>query len=166
MVDRKPMNDQSQRFTDMVNLLADPLLDSEGMKLIDVECHREPRGWVLKVFIDKPGGVTIDDCAWVSRHLGDVLDAKTAFDEPYRLEVSSPGLDRPLRKPEHFVYFQGRPVVIKTSREVEGKKHLRGILAGFSEDVVKLERGSQLVTVPYETIVEAHLDAKSSWRKK
>lgn len=151
-----------ERFAPDVDLLAESLTESEGMTLIDVECLREPKGWILRVFIDKPGGVTIDDCALISRQLGDILDAKTAFDEPYRLEVSSPGLDRPLRKPKHFAYFEGRPVVIKTNREVEGKRRFRGVLAGIFGDEVKLDVAGRLVSVPYETIVEAHLDSKSS----
>lgn len=151
-----------QRIAPDVDLLAESLAESEGMTLIDVEYLREPRGWILRVFIDKPGGVTIEDCALISRQLGDILDAKRDFDGPYRLEVSSPGMDRPLRKPKHFAYFEGRPVIIKTSREVEGKRHLRGVLAGLFGDAIKLDIGGQLVTVPYEIIVDAHLDSKSS----
>ena len=97
------MNDPLQEFAAQVDLLAEPLLESEGMTLIDVEYGSSPKGWMLRVFIDKPGGVTIDDCVMISRQLGDLLDAKMAYEEPYSLEVSSPGLDRPLTKPKHFM---------------------------------------------------------------
>ena len=152
------MNELAQKFIADVELLAEPLLESEGMRLIDVEYRREPKGWVLRVFIDKQGGVTLDDCAVISNQLGDILDAKTDRDEPYHIEVSSPGLDRPLTKPKHFVCFEGRSAVIKTNRLVQGKKDFKGVLAGFSEGVVRLLVDDQPVAVPYETIVKAHLD--------
>jgi ribosome maturation factor RimP len=152
------MNEWSQKFVAEVEFLAESLLESEEMRLIDVEYRREPKGWVLRVFIDKEGGVTLDDCAVVSNQLGDVLDAKTNWDKPYHLEVSSPGLDRPLTKKKHFVYFEGRPAVIKTNSLVEGKRYFKGVLAGFSEGVVRLLVGDQPVAIPYDTIVKAHLD--------
>ena len=155
------MNDPLQEFAAQVDLLAEPLLESEGMTLIDVEYGSGPKGWLLRVFIDKPGGVAIDDCALISKQLGDLIDAKMAYEEPYSLEVSSPGLDRPLTKPKHFIYFEGQPAVIKTNRDIEGKMHLKGVLAGVSGDVVRLKVGDNLLSVPFEMIVKAHLDSKS-----
>jgi ribosome maturation factor RimP len=151
------INDWTQRFIADVENLAEPILRFEGMRLIDVEYRREPTGRVLRVFVDKQEGVTLDDCAMISNQLGDILDAKIDHDEPYHLEVSSPGLDRPLTKPKHFVYFEGRPAVIKTNRLVGGKRHFKGVLAGFSEGVVKLLVDEQAVSIPYEAIVKAHL---------
>lgn len=153
------MNEWTQEFTAEVENLAEPVVRFEGMELIDVEFHRGQGGWVLRVIIDKPGGVTLEDCAAVSRQLGDVLDAKLERDEPYHLEVSSPGLDRPLTKPKHFVSFEGRPAVIRTNRPVEGKKHFRGVLAGVSDDTVKLVVDELTVSIPYEAIAKARLDA-------
>jgi ribosome maturation factor RimP len=156
------MNEWAQKFVADVELLAEPLLKSEGMSLVDVEYRREANGRVLRVFIDKQGGVTLSDCALISNQLGDILDAKTDHDEPYRLEVSSPGLDRPLTKPKHFVYFEGRLAVVKTSRVVQGRKNFKGVLAGFSEGVVTLLVDDQPVAIPYETIVKARLDWTAS----
>ena len=152
------MREWTQEFTAEVERLAEPVVRFEGTALIDVEFHRGPSGWVLRVIIDKPGGVTLEDCAAVSRQLGDVLDAKLERDEPYHLEVSSPGLDRPLTKPKHFVSFEGRPAVIRTNRPVEGKKQFRGILAGLSEGMVKLVVDELTVSIPYEAIAKARLD--------
>ncbi|MBW1741415.1 MAG: ribosome maturation factor RimP [Deltaproteobacteria bacterium] len=152
------MNLRIQEIISDVEALAEPLLNFEGMRLIDVEYQRERKGWVLRLFIDKQGGVTLGDCAIISSQLGDLLDAKMAWEEPYHLEISSPGLDRPLTKPKHFIYFKGRPAIIKTNRLVEGKKYLKGVLAGFSEGVVTLLVDDQPVAIPYETIVKAHLD--------
>ncbi len=156
------MNEWTQKFVAEVEFLAKSLLESEKIRLIDVEYRREPKGWVLRVFIDKQGGVTLDDCAVVSNQLGDMLDAKTNWDKPYHLEVSSPGLNRPLTKKKHFVYFEGRLAVIKTNRLVEGKKHFKGVLAGFSAGVVTLLVDDQPVAIPYDTIVKAHLDWRPS----
>lgn len=152
------MNDWTQDFIAEVENLAEPILRFEGLELIDVEYRREPSGWVLRVFIDKEGGVTLEDCAAVSHQLGDVLDAKLEREEPYHLEVSSPGLDRKLTKPKHFVSFEGRPAVIRTNCPVEGKKHFRGILAGWSDDTVKLVVDGLTVSIPYEAIARAKLD--------
>lgn len=151
------MNEWTQKFVTDVEILAEPLLKSEGMRLIDVEYRREPNGRVLRVFIDKQGGVTLDDCATISNQLGDILDAKMDWHEPYHLEVSSPGIDRPLTKPKHFVYFEGRPAVIKTDRLVQGKNCFKGVLAGFSEGMVRLLVDDRPVAIPYETIVKANL---------
>ena len=151
------IDEWTQGFIADVENLAEPLLRFEGIRLIDVEYRRESKGWILRVFVDKQGGVTLDDCAIISSQLGDILDAKMDNDEPYHLEVSSPGLDRPLTKPKHFVYFEGRPAVIKTNRLVEGKRHFKGVLAGFSEGVVKLLVDEQTVAIPYEAIAKAHL---------
>jgi len=141
-----------------VESLAEPVVRFEGMELIDVEYRREQSGWVLRIVIDKQEGVTLEDCAAVSRQLGDVLDAKLERDEPYNLEVSSPGLDRPLTKPKHFVSFEGRPAIIRTNRPVDGKKRFRGVLAGLSDDTVKLVVDELTVSIPYEAIAKAKLD--------
>ncbi len=138
--------------------MAEPLLRSEGLTLVDVEYRREHSGWTLRIIIDKDGGVTLQDCTDMSRQLGDILDAKVDFERPYNLELSSPGLDRPLRAPKHFVHFQGCKALIKTSRPVEGKRQFKGILSGFSDGVVELMVKERAVGIPYETIVEARLD--------
>ena len=152
------MNEWTEKFIADVDLLAEPLLKSEGMNLVDVEYRREPKGWVLRVYIDKKGGVTLDDCAVISNQLGDILDARMNWDEPYHLEVSSPGIERPLTKPKHFIYFEGRSAVIKTNCSVQGKKHFKGTLAGFSEGEVRLIVENQTVAIPFEAITKAHLD--------
>ena len=152
------MNEWTQELIADVELLAEQLLKSEGMRLMDVEYGKEPKGWVLRVFIDKQGGVTIDDCADISNQLGDILDAKMDYEEPYYLEVSSPGIDRPLTKPKHFVYFEGRHIIIKTRYPVEGERDFRGILSGFSDGVVILTSGDRTLHISYENIAKARLD--------
>jgi ribosome maturation factor RimP len=152
------MNEWTQEFIAEVENMAEPIIRFEGMELIDVEFHRGPGGWVLRVFIDKEEGVTLEDCAAVSHQLGDVLDAKLERDEPYHLEVSSPGLDRPLTKPKHFVAFEGRSAIIRTNRPVEGKKKFRGVLGGLYDDTVKLVVDGVTISIPFEAIAKARLD--------
>ena len=152
------MADQTQKFVADVEQLAEPLLKSEGITLIDVEYQRARNGWTLRLIIDKEGGVTLEDCGDISNQLGDILDAKTDFQGPYHLEISSPGLKRPLRKQKHFIHFQGRQALIKTSLPVEGKKYFKGILSGFSDGAVQLLVEKQTVSIPYDAIIEARLD--------
>ncbi len=155
------MNEWSQKLIADVESIAEPLLKSEGMRLIDVEYRREPKGRVLRLFIDKQGGVTLGDCAVISSELGDILNARVECNDLYHLEVSSPGLDRPLTKPKHFIYFEGRPAIIRTDRLVGGKRDFKGVLAGFSEGVVSLLVDDKPVAIPYEAIAKAHLDSLS-----
>lgn len=152
------MNELTQKFIADVELLAERLLRSEGMMLVDVEYRRDRKGWTLRVFIDKDGGVTLEDCADINNQLGDILNAEMDLQGPYHLEISSPGLDRPLTKPKHFIHFQGRQAIIKTSRPVEGKTSFKGKLGGFSDGIALLRVEQRVIGIPYETIVRARLD--------
>jgi ribosome maturation factor RimP len=152
------VSDGTEGVVAEVEDLAEPLLESEGFALIDVEYRRERNGRTLLVIIDKEEGVTLDDCVNVSSQLGDLLDAKSEVLGPYNMEVSSPGLDRPLTKLKHFEYFKGRQVLIRTRSPVAGALDLRGVLMGMSNGVVTLEAKGQAVSVPYDDIREARLD--------
>ena len=152
------MDEWAQRIVAEVEVLAEPLLRSSGITLIDIEYRRERHGWILRVIMDKDGGVTLEDCADISHQLGDILDVKVDFRGPYHMEVSSPGLDRALTKPRHFNQFKGRQVVIRTHWPAEGKRDVKGILRGFSDGAVMLEAGDQTLGIPYENIVKARLD--------
>jgi ribosome maturation factor RimP len=152
------MDEWTEKVVAQVEALAEPLLRSEGIRLIDVEYRREPRGWILRVIMDKDGGVTLEDCANISDQLGDILDVKVDFRWPYHMDVSSPGLDRLLTKPKHFNQFKGRQVVIRTHRPVEGKTDFKGVLSGISDGVVMLAAGNQTLGIPFEHVVKARLD--------
>jgi ribosome maturation factor RimP len=123
-----------------------------------VEYRREPNGRILRLIIDKDGGVTLEDCANISGQIGDILDAKMDLPEPYRIEVSSPGLDRPLTKPKHFVHFKGRQVALRTHLPIEGETVFRGMLSGFSDGTVIVTIEEQALRIPYENIARARLD--------
>jgi ribosome maturation factor RimP len=142
-----------------VRTLAEPILGEQGLELVDVEFRREPHGWVLRLYMDRPGGVTLEDCQRVSEELGDHLDVEDFIGHPYHLEVSSPGLDRPLARPEHFVRFAGRAAKITTREDVDGRHNFRGCLAGLQGEAVLLDlQDGQRVTIPLELILRARLE--------
>jgi ribosome maturation factor RimP len=148
----------AKKIVTQVEALAEPLLESEGFALIDVEYQREPRGRTLRLVVDKDEGVTLEDCAYISRQLGDLLDAKADLLDSYHMEVSSPGLQRVLKKPKHFEQFKGRQVAIKTRSPIEDKWDFRGRLNGLSEGMVQVETGGRVYRIPYEEISKARLD--------
>ncbi len=127
-----------------VSELAQPLIDEQGLELVDVEYHTGG-GAVLRLFIDKPGGVNLDDCAAFSRELGLILDVEEVISGEYRLEISSPGLDRIIKKDSDFARFAGEMVRVKTTLPLDpdGRGYLRktfiGILRGLENDAVVVE---------------------------
>ena len=116
-----------------------PILEKNGFELWDVEYVKEGGTWYLRAYIDKPGGIMVDDCEIVSRELSDLLDEKDFIDEAYILEVSSPGLGRTLKKERDFEKSLGKEVEVRTYIMMEGKKEFRGILKGYDKDTVTIE---------------------------
>ena len=137
--------------------LAEPLCRAEGVELVQVEYQREHGGLTLRLYLDKPGGVTLDDCADISRQLGDLLDVSLELTTPYRLEVSSPGLQRPLGKLSDFERFKGYPAKVRTTRPLNGQKNFSGILNGVSGLEVQLTLDKGPVTIALSDIAKAHL---------
>lgn len=118
-----------------------PLMEEHGFELVDVEYVKEAGTWYLRAYIDKPGGFTVDDCEMVSRKLGDWLDKEDFIDESYILEVSSPGLGRPLKKEKDFVRNKGKEVDIKLYKAIDRQKDFTGILTDFDKDTVTITMG-------------------------
>ena len=117
-----------------------PIAARFGCQLWDVRFVKEGAEWFLRVFIDKPGGVSIDDCVDVTRALNDPLDALDPIDREYCLEVCSPGLGRELTRPEHFDAFTGAPVLVRLIRPLpDGRRELRGTLLGLEDGVVTVQ---------------------------
>ncbi len=124
-----------------------PILDEQGFELVDVEFVREGSTWYLRAYIDKPGGITIDDCELVSRSLEAKLDREDFISEQYILEVSSPGLGRPLKKEKDYVRNEGKEIEIRLYKPFEHSKEFRGILTAWdaAQITVTLEDGRELV---------------------
>ena len=140
--------------------ILEPFLEAEGFSLVDVDYTWEQGGWVLKVFIDKKGGeVMLDDCARVSREFGQLLDVEDIIPVSYRLEVSSPGLDRPLKKEEDFIKYSGKRVRIKTKELISGRRNFKGDLLGCAEGAITVQvEGSGVFTIPLSSILKANLE--------
>ena len=119
--------------------ILNPIVEEYGFELVDVEYVKEGSTWYLRAYIDKPGGICIDDCEAVSRRLSDILDEKEYIDDAYILEVSSPGLGRPLRKEKDFRRSLGEEVEVRTYRMIEKQKEFTGILKEYDEKTVTIE---------------------------
>ncbi len=149
--------------------LAEPLVEAlvldEGCELVDITYHREPQGWVLRIYIDRPGGVTIADCQGISRQVGDMLEGKDVLRNAYNLEVSSPGLNRPLKKSADFERFAGQRIRIKTRVAVEGRRNFLGQLTGCADGLVFLDVDGVSVQVPLDSIGKAHIEYDFSSKK-
>ena len=116
-----------------------PIVDKHGFDLWDVEYVKEGGNWYLRAYIDKPGGIMVDDCEVVSRELSDILDEKDFIDEAYILEVSSPGLGRPLKKEKDYVRSMGKEVEIRLYRAIDHEKEFCGVLSAYDENTVTIE---------------------------
>ena len=115
-----------------------PLMEANGFELVDVEYVKEGGTWYLRAYIDKPGGIAIDDCELISRALSDELDAQDFIEDSYILEVSSPGLGRPLKKDRDFERSIGQEVEVRTFRAIDGQKEFTGILKNYDKDSVSI----------------------------
>lgn len=144
--------------------LAEQLLSHLGMELVDLEYKREGRSMVLRLFIDKEGGVTLDDCAVVSRELSEVLDVEDFISEHYTLEVSSPGLNRPLKKKSDFERYLGKLVKIRTFEPLPDdagnrRKTFLGELLAVESGVVRVRlTEGQTAGIPLEKVAKANLE--------
>lgn len=151
------MEDASDRVTATIQGFAEPLLADMGMELVEVQFRREGHGWVLRLFIDKEGGVTIDDCVAVSREISAYLEVEDLIEHAYNLEVSSPGLERPLRKREDFNRFAERLVRIKLREPINGQRVLIGTLLGLEGETVLMGLAKETVRIDLENIAKARL---------
>lgn len=115
-----------------------PVVEGFGFELVDVEYVKEAGTWYLRAYIDKPGGITVDDCEAVSRQFSDILDEKDYIEDTYIFEVSSPGLGRPLKKEKDFLRNLGEEVEIRTYRPIDRQKEFTGILKAYDKDTVTI----------------------------
>ena len=127
------------KVTEQVHRLAGPIAAAAGCTIWDVEYVKEAGEWFLRVYIDKEGGVNIDDCEAVSRPLSDALDEADPIPGSYTFEVSSAGLDRALRREEHFAACMGQTVDVKLYRAVDGRKEYTGQLQGWADGAVSVD---------------------------
>lgn len=137
--------------------LAGPTAESLGLELVDVEFVREAGEWYLRIYIDKPGGVGHGDCEAVSHAVGAGLDELDPIPQNYFLEVSSPGIERPLKKDADFIRFSGRMVVLHTFSPVEGSKRWEGVLEGLFGGAIRISTGNRSVDFDRAAVSKVHL---------
>jgi ribosome maturation factor RimP len=137
--------------------IVEPVVESMGYELVGVELMRHGRECTLRVYIDKPAGITLDDCAAVSHQLSGVMDVEDPIQSAYRLEISSPGLDRPLFKVGDFERFAGATARIKLAVPLEGRRNFTGILSGVQDGRVKVQVDEQMFELNFEHIERARL---------
>ena len=128
-----------EEYEQQTETLLMPIVTGFGFELVDVEYVKEAGTWYLRAYIDKPGGIMVDDCEVVSRELSDILDEQDFIDEAYILEVSSPGLGRPLKKEKDFARSIGEEIEIRTYRAIDRQKEFIGILKEFDKDTITIE---------------------------
>jgi ribosome maturation factor RimP len=140
--------------------LAIPLAQAEGMEIVDIEFRHEGSrgGRVLRLYVDKQGGPNVDDLSRVSRQLSEVLDAQDTIDGAYTLEVSSPGINRPLKKPEHFSRFVGKRIRIRTRDLIEGRRSFLGILDEVAGNSVRLTQEGKQYWIPFSMIEKSNYE--------
>lgn len=147
-----------KKIIEIVTNIAKPIVEKFNLELVDVDFVKENNEWFLRVFIDKEGGITIDDCTNVSRILSDKLDEVDPISVSYYLEVSSPGINRPLKKEEDFIRFKGRKIKLKLFKEIDDKKILKGILLGIKENKVIVNLKDKEIEIDFNNISSANLD--------
>jgi ribosome maturation factor RimP len=137
--------------------LIEPILLIEELELVDVEYKKEGKNWILRIFIDKEGGITIADCQKVSRLTGDLIDVEETITTPYSLEVSSPGLNRVLKREKDFLKFKGRQIRLHSLSPIDNRRKFIGILADFKNQTVFLELDGKLLAIPLSQVGKANL---------
>jgi ribosome maturation factor RimP len=151
------MKDRYQEVTRGVAELVEPILEGMGFELVDVEYVSQLGRWVLRLVIDKEGGVTIDDCAYVSGELGDLIDVKGYVDHAYVLEVSSPGLDRPIKKEKDILASMGKRIKVKMTTPSKGRRNYTGFLRDFREGMLYMDVDGELVALDWRQVDKANL---------
>lgn len=145
------------KVTELTAGLARPIAEENGCTLWDVEYVKEAGTWFLRVYIDKEGGVDIDDCEAVSRVVSDLLDEADPIEGSYVFEVSSAGAERPLKRPSDFAKFLGSPVLVKLYKARDGRKEFAGTLAGYEDGTILLTVGKETLSFPKNEVALCRL---------
>ncbi|MBB3125922.1 ribosome maturation factor RimP [Paenibacillus rhizosphaerae] len=141
----------------IVEQMVQPYLDEHNFELVDIEYVKEGSNYFLRVFVDKEGGIDIDDCGMISEYLSHKLDENDPIPEAYFLEVSSPGAERPLKKKEDLAKAVGKDIFVTVYEQVEGQKEFEGRLLSFEDDVLVISAGKKEYSIPYAKVASARL---------
>lgn len=148
---------KTEALTRRLSEMLEPVVLDQGLELVELQFRREPLGWVLRLIIDGPEGITLDDCSRVSREAGHLLEVEDPIEQRYHLEVSSPGLDRPLKCERDYVRCLGKKAKIVTSAAIDGEHHVVGVLAKVADGVVTVQTEKGEVAIPLASVRRARL---------
>ncbi len=146
-----------QTIPSIVEEILQPFLEPSGFELVDVEYVKEGKNWFLRVFVDKAGGIDIDDCGKISEYLGKKLDESDPIPEAYFLEVCSPGAERPLKKTEDYHRAVNKDVFVTTNTPIGDRTEFEGKLLSFDGQQLEIKAGKSKVTVPLDKVANARL---------
>jgi ribosome maturation factor RimP len=147
-----------REIVERLRAMIHPIVLNEGMEVVDIEYRRESGGWILRLILDKEGGVTLDDCTRVSQEVGRSLDVEDILQTSYTLEVSSPGLTRPLKTEKDFMKYLHRLVKVKTVDPIQNRRQFKGKLLGVSENEVEIEVEREIFQIPLSNVAKANLE--------
>jgi ribosome maturation factor RimP len=154
-----------ESYAEEITQLAEPTVSAAGMEIVLVECLRMKSRWLVRIYIDKEGGATIDDCAQISDRLGDLLDVHEVPPGPYTLEISSPGIDRPLYRDKDFVKYCGSRVHIRLNEKLEGRRDFRGRLMAYENtdagQVIVMLVDGRTFRISRGKVVKANLESEA-----
>ena len=150
----------SETVVEAITSLVMPVLQEKDLDLVDVLYRRESSGWVLRLLIDKEDGVTLDDCSAVSREVSHLLDIEDIIEQAFNLEVSSPGMDRPLKSVGDFQRFAGRKVKVTTKEPIEGNQVFMGRINKVEDELITMEVGQQELCIPFSEVAKARLEVE------
>ncbi len=149
-------------YRERIIALIEPVIESEGMELVELECLRMKTRWLVRIFIDREGGATLDDCTAVSHQVGDLLNVHDLPPGPYTLEVSTPGLDRPLTRDKDFEKYRGSRVRIRTREPIDGSRNFVGTYVDYAAEggrrIVTLDVDGRAVRIDRENIQKANVE--------
>ncbi|WP_179953249.1 ribosome maturation factor RimP [Desulfobotulus mexicanus] len=151
------MHTENKTLIHRIHDLAQPLLESQGLELVLADLVTEDGHRILRLLLDKSGGITLDDCARFAKEFGYLLDIHINIPGQYSLEVSSPGINRPLVQPRDFERFAGETIKLRTHTNIDGQRNFRGELLGITEDQVNIKLAEKTVAIPYMEIHSARL---------
>ena len=141
-----------------IERLIEPVLAEMGIELVDMEYRSGQGRRVLRIYADRPTGINLDDCAMVSREIGNLLDVKDLLQQHYVLEVSSPGLNRPLKREKDFLRAIGQKVKVKTAVPLKGRRNFSGVLQSFENGTLQLKLDDTVILIPEESVNKANLE--------
>ncbi len=148
----------SRSISHKVEELISKTIEENNFELVDVEYVKEGKEWYLRIYIDCEKGVSLDDCELISRKVGDILDEKDIINSSYILEVSSPGIERPLKKEKDFIRFKGSKAIVKTFAAIDGQKLFEGIIKEYKDGLLTLlVEGEKEVNIEFDKIASANL---------